>query len=214
MYWPQNPGAPHKRGSREPTNNRRCCKHRQHGLRQHLDQPGKSNTRIGPLVNYLSHADAADAPKRTGRMRGHPGSDQTGSRGRHPASRGAVMAAPLLRLAAGECQEGRSGGWRCGARDLDPHLHAYRSLGSRKSAEAGCRRPMPHSAAEQLERRKGPSRSVHAARQTSRLKPRTSRPARGRVIAFRPTFHLFVRTRINQISVEKSLKNRHSVDKL
>jgi hypothetical protein len=186
MYWPQNPGAPHKRGSREPTNNRRCCKHRQHGLRQHLDQPGKSNTRIGPLVNYLSHADAADAPKRTGRMRGHPGSDQTGSGGRHPASRGAVMAAPLLRLAAGECQEGRSGGWRCGARDLDPHLHAYRSLGSRKSAEAGCRRPMPHSAADQLERRKGQRRSVQVARQTSRVKPRTSRAARARVIAFRP----------------------------
>jgi hypothetical protein len=51
--------------------------------------------------------------------------------------------------------------------------------GGPQSAEGGCRRPMPHSAADYLERRKGQSRSVHVGRQTSRLKPRTSS---GRVI--------------------------------
>jgi hypothetical protein len=143
-------------------------------------------------VSDADDADAADASSaRTRKSLYGPPSPNAGSiglQGQVPASRGAVMAAPRLRLGAGE-RPGRdlragASGWHCGARSGSAACMRPGRAGEPQSAEeAGCRRLMPHSAADHLERRKGQSRSVHVGRHTSRLKPRTSS---GRVIDSSP----------------------------
>jgi hypothetical protein len=123
----------------------------------------------------------------------------TGRRhGRSPAPAGGRRT-PRKRKPSGTIRASRLALWR--ARWIRQLCMRPGRAGEPQSAEeAGCRRPMPHSAADHLERRKGQSRSVHVGRHTSRLKPRTSS---GRVFDS-PPFYLFVGTRI---SVEKPLKN-------
>ncbi len=102
--------------------------------------------------------------------------------GRSPAPAGGQRT-PRKRKPIGTLRAGASG-WHCGARSGFAACMRPGRAGEPQSAEeAGCRRPMPHSAADHLERRKGQSRSVHVGRHTSRLKPRTST---GRVIDSSP----------------------------
>jgi hypothetical protein len=139
------------------------------------------------LLTQLSRGPEISCTALPRRMRG-----QLGLRNRPRPPGASSWPLPLLRLGAGErpareSQLGRSVRAPAAgivARDLDPQLACVLVvLESRDQQRRVARRPMPHSAADHLERRKGQSRSVHVGRHTSRLKPRTSS---GRVINSSP----------------------------